>query len=66
MVLNIASDAGAEVPAVSASGKDCPLYLFHSANTDAEGSSELGACPKTLLQKLIVGSDRPTRRLDGV
>ena len=43
--------AGAETsdgaPAVS------PEYLFHSARTEAEGSSGPGRCPKILLKKLL-------------
>ena len=43
--------AGAEksdgAPAVS------PEYLFHSARTEAEGSSEPDCCPKMLLKKLL-------------
>ena len=28
-------------------------YLFHSASTEAEGSSGPGRCPKILLKKLV-------------
>ena len=30
-----------------------PEYLFHSASTDADGSSGPGRCPKILLKKLL-------------
>ena len=30
-----------------------PEYLFHSASTEADGSSEAGRCPKMLLKKLL-------------
>ena len=30
-----------------------PEYLFHSASTEADGSSEAGRCPKILLKKVL-------------